>query len=195
MGRLAVLAMIASLFLEGCNDKRESEGNQASSPGATSPTQTSAEAPSQTTAPLVQKPQAQLAQIFSSATDVLASIKTSEGFAEIRPLNDVSLETQGNALKIKASGTDPAILLPPFQAAQAVAEITIQSPADTTLQLFYRLPRMDTYSEGSSTTAPIKRGRNVIYIQLPAWTGVLRLDPGQVPGNYLLESVQVKRSR
>ena len=130
--------------------------------------------------------------MFASATEVLSSVKTSEEFAEIKPLTDVSLEVQGNALKIKAVGTDPAILLPSFRGDQAIAEIVIESPADTTLQLFYRLPGIETFTEASSIRAPIKAGKNVIYISLPAWNRVLRLDPGQVPGDYLLESVQVK---
>lgn len=159
----------------------------------TTPAITPMTTPAQTIVPLVQNTQAELAQIFSSATQVLSSVNTSAGFAEIKPLNDVTLEAQGNALIIQAVGSDPAILLPSFQSDRAIAEINIESPADTTLQLFYRLSGMDAYSETSSITVPIKTGKNVVYLQLPAWKGVLRLDPGQVPGDYLLESVQVKR--
>lgn len=194
MGRLAGLVMMAGFLLGGCNDKSESEGNHTTSPGTTTPATTPTMTPAQTMAPLVQKPQIELAQIFSSATQVLSSVNTSAGFAEIKPLNDVSLGAQGNALRIKAEGSDPAILLPSFQSDRAIAEINIESPADTTLQLFYRLSGMDAYSETCSVVAPIKTGKNVIYVQLPAWIGELRLDPGQVPGDYLLESVQVKRT-
>jgi hypothetical protein len=155
-----------------------SPGPSAASPPATPPPQ---------------KSQADLAKTFAASTEILSSLKTPEQFAAVKPYAAVNLTPQSDGLRITATGNDPAILLPAFSGAEAIAEIIIDSPADSTFQLFYRLPGMTNFSETCSVRAPIKAGKNTVYVRLPAWIGALRLDPGQVQGEYLLESVQVKR--
>jgi hypothetical protein len=185
IGRLAVLTMMAGFLLGACDNKSNSDAANSSPPKA--------KTSEQPVAALAQKPQAELEQMFSSATGVLLSVKTSEQFAAIKPYNEASLTVQPNGLKIVAQGSDPAVLLPSFPSDEAIAEVIIDSPADTTFQLFYRLPGMANFSQSDSISVPIKAGKNTIYVHIPAATGVLRLDPGMLPGEYLLESFQVKR--
>ena len=184
--RSALLAVSTGLFLGACDNKSDTEGNGPSAPNA--------ETSKKPVAAIAQKPQAELAQMFASATQVLSSIKTPAEFAEIKLVSDVSLGVQGNALKINAMGSDPAVLLPTPRGDHAIAEIVIESPADTTLQVFYRVAGMSAFAESSSVRVPVKTGKNIVYVQLPAWIGGLRLDPGQVPGDYLLESIQIRRT-
>ena len=184
IGRLAVLALLAGLLLEACDNNSDTAG-PTSSPSNTKTSEKS-------TGHLVQKPQPVLEQMFTVSTNVVLSVKTSEQFAVIKPYDQAVLTIQPNGLKITAQGSDPAVLLPSFPTEEAVAEVIMDSPADTTFQLFYRLPGEIRYSQSSSINVPIKAGKNTVYVELPASIGVLRLDPGQVSGDYLLESLQVR---
>jgi hypothetical protein len=194
LNRFAVCVMIIGLLLGACGKRPDAEITPAAP--TPRPKASTAKAPvPKPPKPITQKPQPDLAQMFSAATGELSSVKTSEEFAKIRPYNHVSLSPQSDGLKITATGGDPAVLLPPFRGEQAIAEIVIDSPADTTLQLFYRFPGQASYNQVFSIKVPTKTGKNVIYAELPGpgRISVLRLDAGEVPGEYVLRSFQAKR--
>ena len=73
-------------------------------------------------------------------------------------------------------------------------EVVVESPATTEMQLFYLLPGQKSFTEPQSEKRPLRSGHNVVYFELPdpAWTGVLRLDPGMMPGVYLIRSIKAK---
>jgi len=181
----AICIAVAAFLLTGCGDRRDKE----TTPAAASPSP-KATAPSK----IRQRPQVELAQMFTAAGAALSSLKTPEELAQIKPWRNVTLNPQPTGLKVTATNGDPAVLLPAFRGQSAILELIIHSPADTTLQLFYKLPGQKSYGP-QSLTQKIKSGRNVVYAELPNLTasvGPLRLDPGMVPGEYLIESFQAK---
>ena len=181
--RAAVWLMTAGLLLAGCGERRDAQVPPA--------TPTPRPAPSTT---IVQKPQPELAQMFSAAGPVISSVKTSAELARVKPGNNVTLSPQSNGLKITATSHRPWVFLPGFRSGRAVLELVLHSPADTTLQLFYRLPGQRSFRETQPLKQKTKAGRNVIYVELPALASniTLRLDPGSVAGEYLLESFEAK---
>lgn len=186
--------MIVGLLLGGCGKRPDAEVTPAAP--TPRPEASTAKAPvPKPPPPIIQKPQPELAQMFSAATGELSSVKTSEEFAKIRPYKQVTLSPQSDGLKITATGGEPGVLLPPFRGERAIAEIVIDSPADTTLRLLYRFPGQASYNPIFSITVPIKMGKNTIYAELPGpgRIAVLRLNPGEVPGEYVLRSFQAKR--
>ena len=194
LNRCAVCVMIVGLLLGACGKRPDAEVPPAAPtprPKASTPKAPVPKPPP----PITQKPQPELAQMFSAAIGELSSVKTSEEFAKVRPYKHVSLSPQSDGLKITATGGDPALLLPPFRGERVIAEIVIDSPADTTLQLFYRFPGQASYHPVLTIKVPTKTGKNVIYAELPGpgRTAVLRLDPGEVSGEYVLRSFQAKR--
>lgn len=145
-------------------------------------------------AKVVQKPQTELAEIFTAAGAAVSSLRTPEELARIKPWRNVTLNPQPNGLKITALTRDPAVLLPEFRGQPVIFELVIHSPADTALQLFYKLPGQTSYGP-QNIKQKVKAGRNVVYAELPdlaASIGPLRLDPGAVPGEYLIESFEAK---
>ena len=121
-------------------------------------------------------------------------------------------------LVLRSRGTDPGLLLPQFDVAvgsRLLARIDMVSPAATTLQLFCpaiakegivakgrrmlrRLllpgrPMRWRYSEEHSVKVPLHRGRNELLVELPRWWGGrVRLDPGEVEGDFLLRDLELR---
>jgi 4-amino-4-deoxy-L-arabinose transferase-like glycosyltransferase len=120
------------------------------------------------------------------------------GFANVSPVADVELRVpeRGNAapLEVRALGLDPGLLLPPMPLLGArffLLRVELTSPHPTTLQAFY-LPRgAAQFNEENSARAPIARGLNRVDLRLGFFelTGHVRLDPGEKPGLYRIESV------
>lgn len=183
--RSAALVLTAGVLLGGCDKRHDAQ---------VTPTPSTPRPKTSVPAKMVQKPQTELAQMFTAAGTVLLSLKTPEELERIQPFRDVTLSRQLNGLKITSTGPDPSVLIPDFSNKNPIVKIVIESPAITTLQLFYRLPRQRGYKEAQSLIQQIAAGRNVVYAELPdpAWTGRLRLDPGDVRGDYILESIEVK---
>jgi hypothetical protein len=138
--------------------------------------------------------QSDLAAAFASSRNVLFDGAKADELTKLRPLR-AELIKQAQGLLIKASGSDPALLLPQVHEA-FIAKVGLMSPASTKMQLFYLPPDKTDYDEAHSLVQPLKPGKNVIYFELdqPDFTGTLRLDPGDVPGEYLLESLELRRA-
>ncbi len=132
--------------------------------------------------------------MFATADALILWAKTPEELARIKPWRNVTLSQQPSGLNISALSRDPAVLLPEFRGRRAIIKIVIHSPANTALQLYYKLPGQKSYGL-QGVAQKIKLGRNVVYAELPDMTtliGPLRLDPGKLPGDYLLESFEAK---
>lgn len=182
--RSAALVLIAGVLLGGCDKRPDAQVTPTTStprPKASGP------------ARIVQKPPTELAQIFTAAGTVLLSLKTPDELARIKPRKAVSVSSQPNGLKITVAGPDRSVFLPEFRGEGVILKFAIDSQVDTTLVLFYLLPRQKTYTSVQSVKQRVTAGKNVIYVELaPGWTGRLRLDPGIESGDYLLESVEAK---
>jgi hypothetical protein len=107
----------------------------------------------------------------------------------------VVLTPSENGLKIVSSGGDPQLILPPFaEGKRFILQVVIQSPVDTTAQLFFLLQGQSSYLEDKSYTVPLKPGKNVIYFRLdsPSLIDPLRFDPAVHPGNYIIDSITAR---
>jgi hypothetical protein len=174
-----------AVLLVGCDKRPEAQ---------VTPTTSTPQPQNSIPAKMVQKPQTELEQMFAAADALILWAKTPEELARIKPWRNVTLSPQPNGLKISALSRDPAVLLPEFRGRRAIIKIVIHSPANTALQLYYKLPGQKSYGL-QSIEQKIKVGRNVVYAELLDMTtliGPLRLDPGKLPGDYLLESFEAK---
>ena len=168
-----VLLAVIALALSGCGDTRE----PAASGGGDLPTGL---------------PQAELAAAFEASSAAIFEARTAAELAQIRAGNQVSLAPSDSGLRVVATGNDPSVALPPFAAGKKfILQITIDSPADTGIQLFYLAGGATDYSNAASHSYVSARGANVIYfgIDAPGVKDPLRLDPGYTPGEYTIRSV------
>ena len=139
-------------------------------------------------------PQEGLASAFDASPTLVFSAKTAE-FARIKGNEQVVLTPSENGLTIVSSGDDPQLILPPFaEGKQFILQVVIQSPVDTSAQLFFLLQGQSSYLEDKSYQVPLKSGKNVIYFRLdsPSLVDPLRFDPAAHPGNYIIESITAK---
>ena len=138
--------------------------------------------------------EAHLEQMFKAGGEPVLSIVDEKGFKEIKPVGNVHLTVEADDLKIEATNNDPSVRLPKFSGGHNIMEVSVESPATTEMQLFYLLPGQKSFTQPQSEKRTLKAGYNIAYFELPdpSWTGVLRLDPGMVPGVYLIKSIKVK---
>ena len=171
---LIAFFVIVTLSLVGCGRREE---NSESKP-----------------TPSARQSEAQLQRMFMAAGESVLSIEDLEGFKQIKPVKNVQLTAESDALKIEATTDDPSVHLPEFAGGHQIVEVTVESPASTDMQLFYLLPGQKSFTQPQSEKRALKAGHNVVYFELPhpAWTGVLRLDPGMVSSLYLIKSVKAK---
>ncbi|MEW6261256.1 MAG: hypothetical protein AB1547_15280, partial [Thermodesulfobacteriota bacterium] len=111
------------------------------------------------------------------------------GFDRIVAYKDVEFSRHPDGLQITA-GNDPGVVLQvdTVKQQEALLKIVIDSPAETTFQLFFKYHPLDGYSEVNSMRFNIHSGANQLKIPLkPQWVGnPLRIDPGLVSGVYVL---------
>jgi hypothetical protein len=125
-------------------------------------------------------------------------IDSSLNLKDILASNDVELERRADGLLIHAHGDDPFFLLPftpPEIAERYLVEVEVDAPQDTAFALYF------TIGENTGEIVPhqlveqkIQKGKNRLLLRLPHPNvrGLLRIDPGKTPGDYLLRSLTVK---
>jgi len=184
MVRVLGLLLAAAIF--GCGPKEDTASN------ASGPPANSVSNPSPSTANARPASQPELAMKFEASTVTIFEARTADALANLKVLQQATLSKGANGLIVTASGIDPSLSLPPFIAdKQAIVQVTIVSPVETPIQLFYITRDRPVPSEEQSQTVMLKPGSNVIYFQLsqPGLIDPLRLDPGAAPGQYVIESV------
>jgi hypothetical protein len=152
-----------------------------------------ASSPARTAAAVV--PQEQLAAEFNASQKVLFLAKSGAELAKMKSNAQVTLTSLDNGLKVTSSGDDPQLFLPPFaQGEQFILQVIMQSPVDTSAQLFYLLQGQSSYLEAQSYLLPLKPGKNAIYFRLdsPSLIDPLRFDPAADPGHYIIESITAR---
>lgn len=116
---------------------------------------------------------------------------------EFKPLNHADVYFEIDKLIIDANGEDPQILFPkiePGKRYSAILKIGLRSPAETVAQLFYKTADIPDFTENKSIKRKVSIGDNEIYFQLPIDELIdkIRFDPGQNPGIYQLDAVEVR---
>jgi hypothetical protein len=144
-----------------------------------------------------------LARIRSGALARIRSGKALANFSSVAEL--AQLQASGDAetkmaedhLTILARGSDPILLLPEFSGPAGPIPlhviVDIAAPASTEAQLFWQTADTPYYDEARSTRAALDGTRQTLILSTPSIqaTGKLRFDPGLIPGQYTLFSLQV----
>lgn len=106
-----------------------------------------------------------------------------------------SLRLEGGDLCLVATGRDPYLHLPdlavdPTKAALIVVELTV--PANCIVEIFYESPGDERLTQEKSASWNVRPGRHRLVRRIDApLNGRLRLDPGNVPGEYRIHEIAV----
>jgi hypothetical protein len=122
-------------------------------------------------------------------------LKEAVTFAHFTALNQVTLSPDNEKLVIKASGIDPSIGIPPItskQLSQFAVRIDLTTPVDTLVEIFYTTVGAPGFTPDHIVSVPVKAGRSLVLFEIndPAFSGGLRFDPGQAPGDYILHQIE-----
>ncbi|MFN8390028.1 MAG: glycosyltransferase [Bdellovibrionota bacterium] len=123
-------------------------------------------------------------------------LNSPSGFHLIRGCDTLELRPQDAGLEISANDADPKVFLPELQDAdnqRLTVRVRIIAPGRTRLQIFYR-SRAGDYTEGASEAVFLSDGPNDVIAHLPpvAELGPLRLDPGEIAGDYRIELIEIR---
>jgi len=134
---------------------------------------------------------------FTDTADVRLSLPHPGPASGIVGNSQVTMVPGSEGLVLQASGDDPNLVLPAFAFdphSSLVVRVELTSPAETVLELFYETSQAPGYSGDRKIVHDIHKGRNVVYLTLKeaALAGRLRLDPGTVPGEYVLHGLEVR---
>ena len=135
---------------------------------------------------------AKLAQAISSGKGEEICLKN------VKTLYQVVLEETTNGLLVKATDKDPQLLLPGSEMLTGsnegvVLHVSIESPHETRMQLFYKTAKDPNYSEEKSTHVSLHKGLNQVdmLIMKHDVAGQLRLDPAETMGQYLIRKLVI----
>jgi hypothetical protein len=133
---------------------------------------------------------------FEAAGRRLVQMNPSSGFRGLSAGSQLTLRPSAKGLNLHARGADPSLRLDLALGAEpgeVLIRLAITSPAETTFQVYYA-DRRGVFSEARSRERTLRAGRNSGIIRLPAAAGPLRLrlDPGKIPGIYLLEQLDIR---
>lgn len=147
-----------------------------------------------------QFPSPELETEFSRSADTVLHIAPSSAstgmFSRVREMT-ISGAPDGFAMHVTEN--DPRFELPESRVpdtVRSIVRIVISSPADTYIQLFYQTKDERDFGSWLSRKAPLKKGRNIVFIAIPNLNriGRLRLDPGAVQGDYILHELEIRGS-
>jgi len=120
-------------------------------------------------------------------------------FSRIKTINIRSANFSEKGWLLTVDSLDPMLLLPEFETTNdfppLVVETSITAPAETFIAIYYLTKANQQYSQTRMVTKRLLKGYNKLKIALPAKViiGRLRLDPGDIPGNYLINSIKIGR--
>lgn len=181
---ILVLLLVLSSFIAACGKQESGYASNKATPPAIPESDSTGE----------RKSEYKLKELFERVPTAVLTIANQDQFAQVKALRNVRLVPEAKGLEIDATTNDPAVLLPEVSGDDVVIAVTLESPVETTVQLFYLRPGEKSYNESQSQKLHLNQGKNVVYFELtgPARIGALRLDPGMAPGTYLLESFVAK---
>lgn len=133
----------------------------------------------------------------AQSSRALLTLSRTNGFAGVVDVANTRISSSPQGLVVQALAPDPAIALPRMAVTgQTPLKVRIQfvSPGPTVLQLFYDTKAQpDYWDESHSVRKPTAKGENNITIEIPdpEFGGRIRLDPGDLEGEYLIMRIEV----
>ena len=137
----------------------------------------------------------QLLQEFDCLGKVELVIRGKDA-ALLIPANQVDITHDADHIRLQSAGNDPYFYLSPLNAPlqRAIMKIDIDTPGHSILQVFYVTSDQADYAEERSVRVPTYRGRNTLLVELPPGVaGRLRVDPGEMPGEYRLYQIELRQ--
>jgi alginate O-acetyltransferase complex protein AlgJ len=110
----------------------------------------------------------------------------------VRGIKNIRMEKGGGVFT--STGDDPYFHLPrvPPMLAGATVAIELTLPAERLVQLFYQTTDKPDFTEGNSVTKILPAGRHLIEWPIKAaLNGTFRFDPGNGPGDYQIQKVEI----
>lgn len=134
---------------------------------------------------------------IEQSNTILLQLGQDRSLPEGSNLHQMEIVNGADGLMLNALGSDPFVGLshaPSSGNRRLLAEIIITAPENTQLQLFYTLPGQDFYTPAQALSFDLNKGHNRLLTRLPKDAGgtKIRLDPGQLPGKYILHSLLIK---
>ncbi|MCX5871542.1 MAG: hypothetical protein NTY00_13150 [Deltaproteobacteria bacterium] len=113
--------------------------------------------------------------------------------------HDLSVIKNSDGLLINASGADPYLVYSCgkcLRNGETVVHISLTSPQDTEMQFYYTTEERREFSSVFSRILHIQKGDNELFFRVPrpGIVGKIRLDPGTVPGQYILHELIIKKT-
>ncbi|MFZ1491818.1 MAG: methyltransferase domain-containing protein [Candidatus Competibacter denitrificans] len=109
--------------------------------------------------------------------------------------HQVDITSTDDHIRLHTHGNDPYFYLPSLGTSlqRSVLKIDIEAPGHSVLQVFYMLCDQSDYAEEQSVRTSIYRGQNTLLVELPPGvTGRLRIDPGEMAGEYHLYRIELR---
>ncbi len=117
---------------------------------------------------------------------------------KIVPIHQCVANELSDGFEINALDSDPQIQIGPLSLHSGtphILKVSLESPANTTLEVFFRRSTRRNYTAEDSVAKRIRRGTNEVYFFLPGPPESLefiRIDPGASPGRYLVKEIAIK---
>lgn len=132
------------------------------------------------------------------STDVRLHLDGKQGLDSLGPAHQLAVEPVPEGLLLQANGNDPSLELA-FAAETGgdplLVRLSLRSPRATELEIYYTTPEEGDFAAERKVRRRLKEGENELLFRLPhpRTGGRLRFDPGMVPGDYLLRSLEIVR--
>jgi len=141
-------------------------------------------------------PAGQSASVSPATAGRTTVFTTANGFEGIYAIQNVTLSPGKDGLSIHAETNDPALGLPLLtvrRGTKVSVHVRLSSPGQTNAQLFYDTLDAPEFNEAHSVRTPTHQGDNDLSIEVndPNFIGKLRLDPGELPGEYVIKLIEV----
>lgn len=172
-----------AILLTGCN-RDASQADSGASPSPVSSVSTSA---------------SDSAKTLDSATASLPTSLTlspAGGFDRIGLGPKITVAQTPEGLVIHSQTDDPQFgltRLRPSATAKWTVHIQLSSPAVTTVEVFYNTSKAPSFDAAHSVRKPLQKGDNDVTIEFtePDFQGGIRIDPGEVAGDYTIKLIEV----
>jgi hypothetical protein len=134
----------------------------------------------------------------TESSPAILTLAPANGFEGATELANVKIARTSQGLVIQALTADPSILLPRFAVTgQSPLKVHVQfvSPGANGLQVFYDTKEhRDSFDEAHSIRKPTQKGENNITVDItdPGFGGRIRLDPGDLTGEYVIKLIEVR---
>jgi len=114
--------------------------------------------------------------------------------------HDLSVIKNSDGLLLNASGADPYLVYSCGKCVrngESIVHISLTSPQDTEMQFYYTTEERQEFSSAFSKILHIQKGDNELFFRIPrpGIVGKIRLDPGTVPGQYILHELIIKKTK